>query len=60
MAETVGRLQTVGAALNEAYGVAAPKTVAVLPAAADEVSASIAQLFPTFIRLVRTGGVDFG
>lgn len=48
MAETAAQLQTVGAALSEANEAAAPKTVAVLPAAADEVSASIAQLFSRY------------
>src|SRR5258708_23733388 len=37
-------LATIGSTLNAAHMTAAPPTVAVLPVAADEVSASIAQL----------------
>ncbi|MGO9385809.1 MAG: PE family protein [Mycobacterium sp.] len=39
---------TIGSNLSAAHMVAAAPTVAVLPAAADEVSASIAQLFSQF------------
>jgi PE family len=38
-------LATIGSTLNAAHMAAAAPTVAVMPAAADEVSASIAQLF---------------
>ncbi len=45
MAEAATDLATVGDTLNAAHMAAAAPTVAVLPAAADEVSASIAHLF---------------
>jgi hypothetical protein len=38
-------LATIGSTLNAAHAAAAAPTVAVMPAAADEVSASIARLF---------------
>ncbi|MGB9224655.1 PE family protein, partial [Mycobacterium sp.] len=38
-------LANIGSALNAAHTAAATPTVAVIPAAADEVSASIAHLF---------------
>ena len=45
MAEAATDLATIGETLNAAHLTAAPPTLAVLPAAADEVSASIAHLF---------------
>lgn len=45
MAEAATDLATIGSNLSAAHMTAAPSTVAVLPAAADEVSASIAHLF---------------
>lgn len=47
VAESAADLANIGHALEVAHLVAAAPTVAVVPAAADEVSASIAQLFST-------------
>ncbi|CAM3113450.1 PE family protein [Mycobacterium intermedium] len=48
MAEAATNLDAIGSALNEAHLVAAGPTVTVAPAAADEVSVGIAQLFSGF------------
>src|SRR5271170_3810466 len=45
MADTAMDLANIGSTLNAAHMAAATPTVAVVPAAADEVSASIAHLF---------------
>jgi len=45
MTSAASDLATIGSNVNAAHMVAAARTVAVVPAAADEVSASIAQLF---------------
>ena len=45
MTSTATDLATIGSNLSAAHAVAAARTVAVPPAAADEVSASIAHLF---------------
>jgi hypothetical protein len=45
MATAATDLAGIGSALSEAHAAAAAPTVALVPAAADEVSASIAQLF---------------
>ena len=45
MTSVASDLATIGSNVNAAHMVAAARTVAVVPAAADEVSASIAQLF---------------
>jgi len=45
MAEAATDLATIGSNLSAAHAAAAPSTLAVIPAAADEVSASIAHLF---------------
>ena len=45
MADTTADLANIGSSLNAAHLVAATPTVAVIPAAADEVSVSIAHLF---------------
>lgn len=42
---TAAELENIASALNEAHRLVAPATLALSPAAADEVSASIAQLF---------------
>lgn len=48
LAEAATKLETMGSALNEAQTAAAAATVAVSPAAADEVSSGIARLFSDF------------
>lgn len=45
MVEAATDLKTIDSALQKAHTLAAGATLAVLPAAADEVSANIAQLF---------------
>jgi hypothetical protein len=50
MAEAATYLATIGSNLSAAHSAAAARTLAVLPAAADEVSASIAQLFSQYAR----------
>jgi PE family len=45
MTAATADLATIGAMLDDAHAAAAPATVAVAPAAADEVSATIAHLF---------------
>ncbi len=45
MAQAATDLATIGSTVNAAHMAAAPPTLSVLPAAADEVSASIAHLF---------------
>lgn len=50
MVEAATDLQTIDSALQKAHTLAAGATLAVLPAAADEVSANIAQLFSDYGR----------
>jgi PE family len=45
MTAAAADLATIGSNVNAAHAAAAPRTVAVLPAAADEVSAAIASVF---------------
>ena len=48
MTATATDLAGIGSALNEAHMAAAPPTVALVPAAADEVSAGVAHLFSRY------------
>jgi len=48
MAQAAADLETIGSALYEAHTLAADSTAAVLPAAADEVSANIAHVFSDY------------
>ena|ERR1700761_7493198 len=50
IAATAADLQAVGSTLDEAHRAATPTTLAVIPAAADEVSAGIGRLFSQYGR----------